>query len=177
MKDQAAWILGILFGLFGILISAGLFAFIALETGMIFGMVAILCGGISGGAVGLGYKIGKGKLKSKKEVNTFLSVITLFGLFGIIIAYLGPYWVFASKLLSFSMYMSLIDFNLMDLMFMFIGAYGGRWVGARIARSILLNEAYRQYMEKAKDKTTNQIDNKLKLKSDSPAKRKGNKTR
>ena len=130
--------------------------------GKILGIVAILCGGISGGAVGLGYKLGQGKIDSKKEANTFLWILTLFGLFGVLVGYLGPYLIFASKGFSFSMYFSLIGFDFISLLFIIIGAYGGRWAGSHIARSIILKEAYKEAIEHVKEKTVRKIDNKFK---------------
>ena len=123
MKKSKPWILASAFGLIGVLISGAIFFSIAYATGTIFGLVAILCGFISGGAAGLGYKIGKGTLHKGKEVKPFLAMVTLFGLLGIIVGYLAPYIYFAvsfGAFISLETYFKIICFNFIDALFVFI---------------------------------------------------------
>ena len=92
MSDNSkAWILGSFLGLIGIVLAAVLFVFITLKTGHIFGIAAILCGAIAGGAVGFGYKMGGGRIGSKSEAQLFLWVLTGFGFLGVLAAYFGQY--------------------------------------------------------------------------------------
>jgi len=139
MKNSKAWTLAIIFGIIGIILSAVILILIMLKTGYIIGIVTVLGGALSGGAAGLGYKLGNGNLKDKSEVQTFLWILTGFGFLGVLAAYIGPYFVFFSPNLGFSLYISLIGFDYKDVLFLIIGALGGRWAGERIARSIIIS--------------------------------------
>ncbi|MBT5023098.1 hypothetical protein HOK51_08090 [Candidatus Woesearchaeota archaeon] len=130
---------GLLFGLIGIIISAIIFVVVAVKTDTIFGIVAILCGAISGGAFGLGYKIGKGTFKKEACVKNFLLFATAFGLVGVLAAYLAPSIWFAMHGIPLSFYLSLIEFDFMDALFIAIGAYGGRWAGKKVANMIIVD--------------------------------------
>jgi len=161
MNNAKAWALGLILGFFGIIISASLFVYIVLKTEVIFGILAVACGAISGGAVGLGYRLGKGTFKAKKDVTIFLWVLTLFGLLGMLAAYFGPYFLFMNGL-SFSLYFTLIEFGLMDAVFILIGALGGRWAGTRFAQAIILKEVQQQAMKHVKEKAVKNLDKKFK---------------
>ena len=159
--NSKAWLAGSVLGVLGIIMSAGVFIFITLKTERIFGIVAVLCGALSGGAVGLGYKVAKGELTSKSQVTSFLWVLTFFGLLGVLTAYFGPYILFLGDL-SFGEYISFIELDIKDAFFIFIGAYGGRWVGEAIARSIILKGMKQEALQDIKQTRIQNIDKKLK---------------
>ena len=149
MADNTkAWTLGVILGIIGVILSAGVLIYITLKTERIFGIVTIISGIISGGAVGLGYKLGKGNLTSKSQVQMFLWILTFFGLLGVSAAYFGPYILFAANGISFLDYISLIGFGFMDIIFILIGAYGGRYAGESLARSIILDELRHEQIKK-----------------------------
>jgi hypothetical protein len=130
-NNMIAWSAGILSGLVSVAISAFIFVLIAIKTGYIFGFVSILCGVISGGIVGLIYKLANGRISNRKEARIFLFVLTIFGLLGVLAAYALPFFLFNTE--SFIEYLSIIDFDLKDVLFIVIGAFGGRWVGKKLA--------------------------------------------
>ena len=67
---KKAWTLSILFGIIGMILSGAIFFGIMYATEMIFGFVAIGCGMLSGGLAGLGFKLGKGDFRSRKEFGS-----------------------------------------------------------------------------------------------------------
>ena len=138
---KKAWTLSVLFGIIGMILSGAIFFGIMYATEMIFGFVAIGCGMLSGGLAALGFKLGKGDFKSQKEITIFLSLLTVFGLLGVISGYFAPYFYFLIRngmLINLSFYLSLIEFGFMDIIFALIGAYGGRYIGKIVVRSALL---------------------------------------
>ncbi len=149
IDNSRAWILATVFGIAGILLSAILFVFITWKTGYILGLVAIICGAISGGAAGLGFKLAQGKIATKEGVMVFIWSLAFFGLMGMLAAYFGPYLLFASKGISFTTYLSLISFDAKDIVFIMIGSFGGRWAGSRIARSIIITQLMRRQAGKS----------------------------
>ena len=160
-NNQSAWLTAIIAGIIGIAISSAIFVFIATKTGSIYGAVAILCGAISGGAVGLGYKLAKGKFKTASDVKIFTWVLALFGLLGVMNAYLAPYVFIAKAAIPLSMYFSLMQFGFMDALFILIGAYGGRWAGSFMAKSIIISQ-FKQHIEKAQKEQIKKADSKIK---------------
>ena len=159
---QKTWLFGIILGIIGIVVGGGIFIAITLKTGMIIGFAAILVGAIAGGGFGLGYKLGNGKFKDKPDVQRFLAVATIFGLLGMFAAYFGPYiFLFAPKGINLALYLSAVGFGIRDILFIAIGAFGGRWAGKSLAKLIIM----KQITEKAPDKFTEEIrkaDRKLK---------------
>lgn len=139
MKNSRAWILGVFFGIIGVIVCSAILIAMAYYLNMIHGIAAIFCGAISGGAVGLGYKIGHGRLRTKYQVSGFLLVATLFGFLGVVGAYYGPYLLFIGTL-PIGLYTDLMGIGAMSFIMMAIGAYGGRWAGKTLARSIILND-------------------------------------
>ena len=138
---KKAWTLSVLFGIIGMILSGAIFFGIMYATEMIFGFVAIGCGMLSGGLAALGFKLGKGDFKSQKEITIFLSLLTVFGLLGVISGYFAPYFYFLIKngmMINVGIYLSLIEFGFMDVVFALIGAYGGRYIGKRMVSSILI---------------------------------------
>ena len=143
-SNLKAWTLGFIFGILGIIVSAFVFIFVALKTGYILGLITVLCGALAGGAFGIGYRIGKGKLYSKAQVTTFEHILFFFGLFGLLAAYFGPYLLFD---LDFSAYLSLIDFNLQDFAFILAGAIGGYYAGKFFLPSLVASDLHHALAE------------------------------
>lgn len=141
MENAKAWTLATIFGSVGVVISAAIFFIIMYLTNMILGIVAIGCGMLSGGAAGLGYRLGKGNFHSKREMVIFLWMMTLFGLLGVTAGYFTPYLlliVLSGELPSLSGYISLLTAK--SFLFIVIGAYGGRWSGKKIGWSIVQSD-------------------------------------
>lgn len=139
MENRKAWTLAIIFGFIGVIISGAIFFAMMYYTDRIFGLVAIACGFISGGAAGLGYRIGKGSIHGG-NVKKFLTVSALFGLLGVAAGYMAPYVYLASqlgRLFTLSGYFALMEYGFMDLLFIAIGAWGGRWAGQKVGLSIV----------------------------------------
>lgn len=150
--NSKAYITGIVLGIIAAIISVGIFIVFTVKSGIIFGLAAVLVGVVSGGAVGLGYRLGKGKITNDSEAAKFLWTLTLFGLLGMLIAYFGPYLYFATGGLNISMYLTLIGFDWMDILFIAIGAYGGRWAGKKIGYSLFMKHVREQQIKNIKIK-------------------------
>jgi len=133
MESNKGIILGTIFGILGIILSAVIFIAIVYYSGYIIGYVAILCGAIAGGGFGLGYKLGKGTVNDD-NYKIFLTVTIVFGVLGVLAAYIAPYILFISKGISFFEYISLMGFGFMDILFIAIGAYGGEISGRYMLR-------------------------------------------
>ncbi|MEM4230526.1 MAG: hypothetical protein QXF25_01495 [Candidatus Pacearchaeota archaeon] len=152
--ERKPFILSIVMGLLAVIISAAILVIITYKTGRIFGIITFLSGVVCGGATGWGYKIGKGKIVSKNDAQFFLTLCTIFGAVGVIAAYLGPYLILFSKFLSLNSYLNLLKFGILDILFIVLGAFGGRWAGKKVALSILINQAYEQQEKKYLKKKT-----------------------
>jgi hypothetical protein len=133
-KNALAWVAGLLVGMVGIAISAAIFVIIAMNTGYIYGAVAILCGALSGGIVGITYKLAKGKILNPTQAKIFLWVLTVFGLLGVLAAYVSPYIIYPVDGGGFIGYVKFMEFDIKDVLFIVIGAYGGRLVGMKLAQ-------------------------------------------
>ncbi|MEK7619574.1 MAG: hypothetical protein AAB416_05080 [Patescibacteria group bacterium] len=121
------WILAIVFGVLGALLSAGLFLVLLLMTGSVFGILVAAFGVLAGLATAVGFKLGKGSLATSREVTLFLSLVTIFGFLGVAAGYgvlMGFAW-FGGDITPWSVLEPL------DLLFAFLGALGGRWAGEK----------------------------------------------
>ncbi len=127
MNQSKAWLLAVILGSVGVLISGALFFAVLYFTGIIFGILTIGCGVISGFASAVGFKIGKGSFSTDKHVSAFLHLATAFGFLGVVAGY--------GALLGFDFLTGnptpWVNLDLMDLLFVVLGAYGGRWAGEK----------------------------------------------
>lgn len=135
-NQKKSWLLGIFFGIIGVILANFIFIKVIDGTGIIFGLVSLICGGIAGGLFGLGFMTGKAEL-TLENINRFFWVSTIFGLMGVIWFYL-PSWMILTHPQWIGSYYYLLGFNGMELLFLFGGALGGRMVGKKIARIIIL---------------------------------------
>lgn len=121
------WILAIVFGVLGTLLSAGLFVALLIMTGSVFGILVAAFGVLAGLLTAVGFKLGKGSLASGREVALFLLLATIFGFLGVAAGYgvlIGFAW-FGGDATPWSVLEPL------DLLFALIGAFGGRWAGEK----------------------------------------------
>ncbi len=165
----SAWVLAFVLGLVGILVSTGVFFGIMLATGRIYGIVAILTGAIAGGIAAYGYKIGGGTFKTEMDVSKLVWFVTGVGLIAVLAGFvLGPYGYFLlnAGFIDFGtfwrLFTALGGIEPIDVLFMLIGAYGGRWAGKNVAYSIALGQAQEQVMEKVKKEGVKEVDEKFK---------------
>ena len=122
-----AYILGTIIGLIGAAIAAGILIWITIKTGMVFGIATIILGAIAGGAFAIGYRIGGGE-----PSGVSVLVAALMGLIAIGAAYFGPGIWLSSNGLDINTYLELIEFGILDVVFIVIGALGGRAAGRAI---------------------------------------------
>jgi hypothetical protein len=137
MSKTTQWLFAIILGVIGVLVSAGIFVYVAYATERIFGLVAVACGFISGGAASLGFMLGGGSFRIKSDVDAYLWMSTIFGLLGVLSAYFLPYLILFSAM-PMATYLNLISFGILDVVFIAIGAYGGKWAGQNIGKLILI---------------------------------------
>ncbi len=116
---------GILFGVGGILLSSIILYAIVSKLENIWGWFTIISGMISGGAFGLGYGAGKGKVNEQNK-NTFMYLCIFFGFFGVIMFYLIPFILYN---LNFNDYLEFMNIGFLDIIFILLGAYGGELAG------------------------------------------------
>lgn len=131
----------------GVVISRAIFFGIRYATEMIYGFVAIGCGMLSAGLAALGFKIGKGNFRSNKDVTLYLTLLTGFGLLGVISGYFAPYFYYSIQFGVFGnigLYFELIELNFIDAIFGLIGAYGGRAIGKNMVKSTLIKKMHTQ---------------------------------
>jgi hypothetical protein len=147
-NNNLSWILGITFGLVGALVSAAIYVYIAYKIHIIFSLVAILCGIIAGGAMALGFMLGKGKL-TQKNVSLYLWATTILGAIGVLAAYFLPYVIYF-RFLSLSFYLTLIKFGFLDVLFIVFGAFGGRWAGQKVGYMMFHSQLSEQALEEFK---------------------------
>ena len=127
MNQSKAWSLAVIFGGVGVLISGALFFAVIYFTGYIIGLLTIGCGVLSGFASALGFKFGKGAFGTEKQVHAFLNLATVFGFLGVCAGYGILLWgSFQSGNTA-----PWLNLELMDLLFVAFGAYGGRWAGEK----------------------------------------------
>ena len=148
-NNNKAWVMGVILGILGVIVSSGIYIYIAWTTERIFGIVAILCGLIGGGAAGLGFRLGRGQISSADSAKKFLAVTTIFGFLGVAGAYIGPYLIFGWIGLPFSAYMELIEFDIMDVLFIVFGTFAGRGAGKSIGKTIMVRGAIEEHLAKA----------------------------
>jgi len=138
-----AWIIGIIFGIIGIALSAFLFYLTVLATGHVYGILSIIIGAISGGLFCFGYKFGR-EIISHAEAKSLIYASAIIGMIGMLAAYFGQAilivfeMIFSGELspsnifFVFRLYSVLIGFGLFDILFVAIGGLGGLWAANRI---------------------------------------------
>jgi len=168
MNNNKAWILSIVLGLVGIAISAAIFFGMMVVTGMIFGLVAIFTGALAGGLAGLGYRIGGGQLQTKSQASNFLWLTTIIGLISVVAGFtLAPYiYTGAYAMTDFisfvELYAKLGGFSIIDVLFVAIGAYGGRWAGQKLGYAFAMGQSRDEAMKEIKEKGVAKTDEKFK---------------
>ncbi|MBI4045044.1 MAG: hypothetical protein HY392_05025 [Candidatus Diapherotrites archaeon] len=163
-----AWFLAIIFGLIGIVISAAVFFGIMVATERVFGLVAIFTGAIAGGIAALGFKLGGGSFKEQKDVSNFLLFATIIGFLAVVAGFVvSPYFYLGGfGRMEFGtfieLYSSLGGFSPIDLLFVAIGAFGGRWAGQKVGYSIAVAGPGGRAMDKSRVEGLAGIDKKFK---------------
>lgn len=167
MNSLNVWIKAALLGLVGIAISAAIFFGMMIATERVFGIAAIFTGALAGGMAAIGYKIGGGVLTKKSEVSNLLNFATIIGLLAVAAGFvIAPYLYFAADKLDFftfwSLYSEVGGFGFIDVIFVAIGAYGGRWAAKKVGYTMITETAEAKAIEKVKKEDIASIDKKLK---------------
>jgi len=168
------YVSSILLGLIGAIVGGAIYFGSVIYTHYAFGLIIFFTGAFAGFCLAFGYKIGGGRLKRKEEIIFLKYSSMLVGALSGVFGYFGLYFLgnLLGIPLSFSEYIQLIDFGIVEIIFIAIGGIGGNWIIGRSMKFL-----YRKEIKEEQERLAKEIKRALEEAKKKKAKKKSKKNK